>query len=405
MSGLHALRDSQVRRLVLATSISSVGNWLNTVAVALLAYHLTRHAGIVGVTLAASVAPRLIIGLLAGAIADRYPPRTLAVGLNVAMTALALVPLAARTPDTVWLLVATNLALQAAQCLYTPALAALRGPALRDDLREEATALMSVTMELALVAGPALATALVVLWGTQICFVLNGASFALAALLLYRMPGYADGARGAASLAALVAGYGVVARKHPRVMALCLWNACAAFAVFFLQGVSVSYATAIGQPSSFVGLIYTAAGVGGALGAGLMVMAQRRLSFRASVAIMAGQAPFICLLGAVRAAPEVLACIALSTLCGVVTELVVSVMVQRTAPPDEQGRLFGLFLWFIYVGQIAGAALASVVTPRTVIASFSLLDVTLLPLVVLGVILALRTAAPRAVAVAGAGAA
>src|SRR5579875_2513849 len=115
---MHALRDVQVRRLVLATSISSVGNWLNTVAIALLAYHLTHHAGIVGVTLAASVAPRLIIGLLAGAIADRYPPRTLAVGLNVAMTALALVPLAARTPDTVWLLVATNLALQAAQCLY-----------------------------------------------------------------------------------------------------------------------------------------------------------------------------------------------------------------------------------------------------------------------------------------------
>src|SRR5258708_13019133 len=69
------------RRLWIATSLSSLGDWLSLLALSTLAYSLTgRHVQATAGTIAvggvwiSSLLPYLLFGPLAGAVADRFDP-------------------------------------------------------------------------------------------------------------------------------------------------------------------------------------------------------------------------------------------------------------------------------------------------------------------------------------------
>src|ERR1700736_7023214 len=73
---LGALRHRNYRLFLTGQMISSVGTWMQSVAMPWLALQLTHSALLVGLTLAAQFTPVLLGSQFGGVVADRYRKRT-----------------------------------------------------------------------------------------------------------------------------------------------------------------------------------------------------------------------------------------------------------------------------------------------------------------------------------------
>ncbi|MQA97668.1 MAG: dTMP kinase [Streptosporangiales bacterium] len=118
----HVLANTSFRRLWISLSLSSLGDWLSFLALTALASQFTASAGYtaqsfaVGGVLILKVAPAVVLGPLAGAVADRFDRRkTLVIGDLLRFAIYASIPLVGTLSSNTataltWLLIATPLA-------------------------------------------------------------------------------------------------------------------------------------------------------------------------------------------------------------------------------------------------------------------------------------------------------
>ena len=179
------LAEARLRRLWLAISATTMGDEVQRMAIVWLAI------GLVGADAAflpaAQHAAVLTVGLLGGAFADRWRPRRLMIAVELLRAALVLVPLAAWAAGapSLWLLVATAVALAALRALFDPAMQTMVPFLAPDPLRMRGlNGLLDVTTRTARLAGPALAGLLAaVLPVIQLLWVPAAASLASATAL------------------------------------------------------------------------------------------------------------------------------------------------------------------------------------------------------------------------------
>lgn len=172
-----------VRRFLLASLQSSMGNAIGYVALLLLAYEQFRSPWAVSLVLLADFLPAIGLGPLFGALADRWSRRRLVVGADL-LRAGAFVGLA--FADSFVLVLALALVAGMGTALYQPASkAALAG--LAGKRAEEAMGTLVTMWSLASVAGPALGAALLLGVSTSVLLLLNATSFVVSALVLSRL--------------------------------------------------------------------------------------------------------------------------------------------------------------------------------------------------------------------------
>ena len=87
----RSLEHRNARLFFLGLSVSNIGSWIQMTAISLLVYRLTGKATDVGVTLFCQFLPMLVLGVWAGAIADRVDKRTMTMWTQAGQAALALV--------------------------------------------------------------------------------------------------------------------------------------------------------------------------------------------------------------------------------------------------------------------------------------------------------------------------
>ncbi len=148
---------------------------------------------------------------------------------------------------------------------------------------------------------------------------------------------------------------------------------------------------AAGKRIAIVGLLYAAAGAGGALGAIAMGRYQRRLSPVAAITIYALNVPLLGALALVHQAALALLVLACSTVTMTVGDLIFAVYVQRQVPAAEQGRAFGLLFWFFAVGQLTGAMLGVGVSSADAVPALLRVSLAVLPFIFTGLLLYLRS--------------
>ncbi len=186
-----ALAHPGFRRYYIGQGISLVGTWLQAAAVRWLVFERTNSEFSLGVVEVASLLPGVLVGLWAGALADRIAPLRMIVLMECGQMALAF-------------LLAILVGLQAAQIWQMAAILALAricvtfelpsrqvffyelvGP----EILSNAIALNSGLFNAARVLGPALAGLGLSLLGPTGCFTVNGLSYlaAIAALLSIRL--------------------------------------------------------------------------------------------------------------------------------------------------------------------------------------------------------------------------
>ncbi|MFE6503887.1 MFS transporter [Kitasatospora sp. NPDC057738] len=180
-----AHRDGNVLRWLAAYTASLIGD---SVYFAALAWSAQRSAGPteIGLVMAAGAAPRALLMLGGGVLADRLDPRRVVLGSDAVRCLLILAVAAgiALTAPALWLLVAVALVFGAVDALFVPAVGALPPRITGPDQLARVTGLRSLSMRLAQIAGPPLGGLAMGLGGPAAAFAVAGLLFALSLPLL-----------------------------------------------------------------------------------------------------------------------------------------------------------------------------------------------------------------------------
>jgi MFS family permease len=167
------------RRYFVGQIVSLSGNWMQTVGELWLVLSLTGSALAVGVTTALQFTPMLLFGAFGGVVADRLDKRRLLILTQTAMAmpALALWLLAGSGVVEPWMIFALVFARGAVNAIDNPARQAFLVELVSSGRLVNAVGLNSTLVQVARVAGPALAGAVIATVGVADCFLLNAASF------------------------------------------------------------------------------------------------------------------------------------------------------------------------------------------------------------------------------------
>ena len=269
---------------------SNIGTWMQTVGAQWFLVENSDNPALVSLVQTANLAPSLLLGLIAGVLADAFNRRRLILGANIfaagaAATLTVVAALGSLDADSLLLytfLIGCGMALSApAWQAITPALVP------RKEV-QAASALSSVAVNTARAVGPALAGLLVALIGPPFVFGLNALSFigTATAIYLWRAPAQ-DSAEREHLGEALAAGMRYI-RAAPRIRRILLRNGLFMFpasALYALLPVAVNGHLGLG--STGYGLLLGALGAGAILGVLLLPVVRRLLSGNALLGVSA----------------------------------------------------------------------------------------------------------------------
>jgi MFS family permease len=187
---LGALRHRNYRLFLTGQIVSTIGTWMQSVAMPWLALELTGSALLVGLVLAAQFVPVLVGGPLGGVIADRYHKRSVLLVTQSLFTAPSffLFAVSATGHAQYWMVVVAAFATGTINLFDVPARQAFVIEMVgRRDLMN-AIALNSSVFNASAVIGPAVAGLVIAAVGVPLCFLANSLSYvaAIAALLMMR---------------------------------------------------------------------------------------------------------------------------------------------------------------------------------------------------------------------------
>jgi MFS family permease len=187
-----ALRHRNFRLFLTGQIISLTGTWMQTVAQSWLVYRLTRSELLLGAAAFCTHAPVLLLGPIAGVVADRYNRRAVVVVTQILFmlqaAALAWLTLSDRVTITHVLVLAIFFGV--VNAFDIPARQALMiHMTAREDLLS-AISLNSATFNSARVIGPSAGGIVVASLGEGVCFALNSASYVavIICLVALRLP-------------------------------------------------------------------------------------------------------------------------------------------------------------------------------------------------------------------------
>ncbi len=187
---LGALRHRNYRLFLTGQIISTIGTWMQSVAMPWLALELTHSGLLVGLVLATQFTPVLLGSQLGGLVADRFRKRNILLATQSLFTlpSFALFALSASGHAQYWMVLIAAAATGAINLFDVPARQAFVIEMVgRKDLMN-AIALNSSVFNAAAVIGPSIAGVLIAAIGVPLCFLANSISYlgAVAALLLMR---------------------------------------------------------------------------------------------------------------------------------------------------------------------------------------------------------------------------
>ena len=211
----------------------------------------------------------MLLGPFGGALADRYSRRAvLLAGDALRLLVMAAIAATVARAGPVALVIAFTALASAAGCAEKPAAMALL-PRLVGEVRlGPANALLHTVQDLGVLIGPAIGAILLGVAPAWVAFLVNGATFAVSAVLISTMrPDAAPAGRHTSGVAQLAGGLRTV-----RTTAFALWLIVVVAMVEFTYGAQtvqlVVYARqSLGLGSGGYGVLLTAAGAGGLLSA------------------------------------------------------------------------------------------------------------------------------------------
>lgn len=366
MSALAPLRHAPFRYLLLGRTTSMLGNTVAPMALAFAVLDLTGSVRDLGFVVAARSLTNAIFILFGGVLADRLPRKVVMVGSSVlaALTQGVVAVLLFTGTATIGLLMGLAAVNGLVAAFAYPAMAAIAGQVVPDEIRQPANALLRLSTNGVGIGGAAVGGLLVVAFGSSWSIALDALTFLVAGLLFalirvadVRTPAPADGAARGNTLHDLRTGWREFASRT------WLWAVVAGFCILnmMLTGAIGVLGPKVADDSfgrTAWGLIVSAELAGLAIG-GIVAMRLRTRRFLfAGVLGMAPIAFFIAALGVTSAVPVL---IGLSLIAGIGVEIfgvAWETSMQRHVPADLLARVYSWDMLGSFVAIPIGQVLA-----------------------------------------------
>ncbi|MFL5723103.1 MAG: MFS transporter [Chloroflexota bacterium] len=382
VSLLAPLAGRDYRLVWIGESVSLLGDQFNTIALAWLVLGLTGSGFALGLILIAAAIPRGTFLLVGGVLSDRISPRDLALVSNVARAVLTTLVAGLVIGDRVelWHLAAVGVVFGTVDAVFLPAINTLVPRLVPVERLAAANAVMQGTAQLVGTVGPAIAGIAVALIGVGAAFVVDAATFAFAALMLWfvrsggNAPTPQDGPieTRPSILASLVEG-GRIVLGDPVMRSIVILSTAAnlAFTGSVVVGLPWLVLVRFGGDALTLGFLFAAYGAGslvGVLAAGSLPHPRRFGSIVLAFVLLAGVG-----LGAVGLAPSAAVVAVILTAIGALNgwiNVVVVAWVQGRTDPDVLGRTMSFLMLGSVVAAPLSLAIAAIVVDTNATALF-----------------------------------
>ena len=382
------LRDREFRAVLVADGLSTVGDQVARIAVALLVLERSGSAFAASATYACSYLTWLVGGPFLTAVADRYPRRRVMVVCDLLRMVLIASLAVPGTP--LWAVFAVLVLVG----LLAPPFAAARSALVADLLTGEryvvGNALTNAVDQAGQLLGFVAGGALVVAVGVEGALLTDAVTFGVSAALLlgqvrerHHREQDAD-TSGTTRWREAVAGFALLART-PRLRVLLCWGLLSAMAVIAPEGLAVAIAEEDGRGPFVAGVLTASVPAGFLVGSWLVLrLPQERREPLFPVLVAASCAP---LLLTALVEDAVVLC-GLWALAGVgnALQLVANSAFVQAVPAHLRGRAFGVAGTLLMATQgvvlLAAGALAEVTGPRAPVAVMAAVTLLLVPFLV-----------------------
>ncbi|HEX2227188.1 MAG TPA: MFS transporter [Candidatus Binatia bacterium] len=364
---LSSLRYRNYRLLFLGTSLSHVGDFVQAMAQSWLVWTMTGSPFLLGLVGFCQALPRLLLGVIGGAIVDRVERRRLLIATQILAMAQAFSFWALVYFDVIefWHVLVLVLLLGTVNTLNQTARHSLINGLVPREHLMNAIALNSSLANLAKVVGPSLGGVLITIIGVAGCLLVNAVSFLaiIVTLVIMEFPVVAAETKEGASFWHEVAEGFYFVRGQQRLFSVILLTYAVALVGSPYTRFLPIFATDIlhAGPSTF-GLLLAAPGAGAVLaglGIASLSMVHRRMHFVA-MSVYAFSLSLV-LFAFSRSLPLSMLFLVLVGASNIAIRAVANGIVQMETPPHLLGRVLSLFfmdkgLWSfgtLFIGTVA----------------------------------------------------
>ncbi|MEU5673551.1 MFS transporter [Micromonospora sp. NPDC047753] len=362
VSAWAPLRTAVYRNLWLALLAANIGTWMQTVGAQWLLINHSNASTLVALVQTASLLPVLLLALPAGVLADSFDRRHLLIAVQLFLVAVAVVLTLLTVTDRMppALLLTLTFAFGVGQALTLPAWAAVIPELVPQDQLRSASALGSISVNVARAVGPAVAGVLIARTGVAPVFGINAVAFAIFAYALWRWrPGNARAVEVPERFTAALRAGSRYVRHSPivrRLLRRALVFVVPASALWALLPLVASRRLGLG--SGGYGVLLAALGVGAIAGGVLLAVIRTRLTAN-QLLLIAGALFTVALtvVGTVRAVPLVLLALLPAGMAWVTVLANVNAEMQLFLPSWVRARGLAVYQVCFAGGQAAGALL------------------------------------------------
>jgi MFS family permease len=346
-----AFDNRNFRRYFVGQTISSIGSWLQALAVTWLVLEITNRPDQLGIAIALQFLPMLLLGAPAGVLADRFDNRRMLIATSAASGVLALAfgAVVAIGQVSIWWIDGLTLMLGLVLAVERPAMQAILFQLVGPELLPSAVATNSTINSVSRLIGPALAGGLIATVGVSACFFLNAASYlvVVGALVALRSNELVARPFTGRAKGKLREGFAYV-RSHPDVSRpLLVMTVVGIVAYNFPTTFPSMVRFGFHRGAGAVGLAMSVSAIGSIIG-GIYIAGVKPHPRRTLAITLAG---FATACGALSLAPAFWPFVALSIPLGFASasfQSVNTVVVQQATDPSMQGRVMALhqMAWF-----------------------------------------------------------
>lgn len=366
----RAFRSKNYTLYFVGRAVSQFGTWMQRTAVLWVVYSITNSAFLLGVTYLAEQFPSFLFSAFGGIAADRYNRYQIIKITQIAsmFQSVMLAVLVLTDHAAVWAILALSVLLGVINAFDVPARQALVHEVVADkaDL-SNAISLTTATACLAQLLGPAAAGLVLKSFGSAVCFLINGASFAgvFISVVLMTLPPWHRAMNDKRVMKELVEGFSYL-RRTPSIAWIILLLAIISMIVLPYNTVLPVFAKVVfhGDASTF-GYIQSFVGVGAV--AGTIYLASRkpeaqlrRVLFFSTVIFCIGLTCF----ALIKNFPWAMFFAALTGFGAIAQFTVCNIIVQSESAPEMRGRAIGILLMAIFGMTPLGSLLVGAVSQR-----------------------------------------
>lgn len=185
---VRLFRNRSFLALWLGQTVSFVGDYFYFLAIPIMVEKLTGSALQVGLSVIFSSLPMLLLGPIAGVFVDRWDRKRTMIVSDLLRGLLVLVCLVVQSPEQVWIYYIVGFLMSCVSRFFFPAQNAVLPLIVtgEDDLLA-ANGLMQIVQTAGFLLGPALAGFSIGLWGAQVAFVVDSATYLISATAIVTM--------------------------------------------------------------------------------------------------------------------------------------------------------------------------------------------------------------------------